>query len=140
MAVMLDEAMRFGRSFIAIVSDRWSGWRARRARLDELACCGGAEFDRIARDLHLPAEELKLLAGRDAGSADLLYRRLAALGMDAERIQAAMPEVMRDMQRCCSGCVEKGRCAHELDSVPGAPAEYCPNRDTLDALQTMKCH
>lgn len=137
---MLDEAMRFGRSFIAIVSDRWAGWRARRAQLAELAGCGGAEIDRMARDLHLAADELKLLAGRDAGSADLLYTRLASLGMSAEKIQFAMPEVMRDLQRCCSGCAEKERCAHELENVPGAPAAYCPNSDTLDALKMMKCH
>jgi hypothetical protein len=132
---MFEIAMRL-RSFTDAVSDRWAEWRARRARVAELAGCGTAEA--IARDLHLPAGELKLLAGRGAGSADLLYVRLAALGMSPERIQVTMPEVMRDMQRCCSGCTEKERCAHELDNVPGAPMAYCPNSDTLDALKMMK--
>lgn len=135
---MFDLAMRLGRSFTDAVCDRWAEWRARRARVAELAGCGTAEAGRIARDLHLPAGELKLLAGRDAGSADLLYVRLAALGMSAEKIQVTMPEVLRDMQRCCSGCTEKERCAHELENVPGAPMAYCPNSDTLDALKMMK--
>lgn len=139
-ALMFDTAMQLGRKVTGTVSGRWTQWRARRARLADLASCGAAEIDRIARDLHLTAGELKLLAGRDAGSADLLYVRLTALGMNAEKIRAAMPDVMRDMQRCCSGCLEKERCAHELENVPGAPAAYCPNSETLDALKMMKRH
>jgi Family of unknown function (DUF6455) len=135
---MRDAALRFGRSFAAIVSDRWAHWRARRAQATDLACCGAEEIDRIARDLQLPTGELKLLAGRDRESADLLYVRLASLGLNAEKVKTAAPDVMRDMQRCCSGCADKERCAHELENVPGAVADYCPNSDTLDALAMMK--
>ena len=122
------------------LSERWKTWRANRTQAADLDCCGSTEIDRIARDLGLPADELKVLAGRDTSSADLLYVRLAALGMDVEKIKSTLPQVMRDMQRCCSDCDEKKRCAHDLESPEGSrmPA-YCPNAETLAVLAVTKC-
>jgi hypothetical protein len=44
--------------------------------------------------------------------------------------------VMRDLQRCCSKCKDKGRCVHELEDHPREPLwpKYCPNEQTLAAL------
>jgi Family of unknown function (DUF6455) len=121
------------------LSRRWNAWRATRTQGADLACCDGAEVDRMAQDLGLSPEELKLLASRDPGSADLLYRRLALLGMDAETIKATLPQVMRDMQRCCSDCAQKGRCVHDLDAGTGPRMpDYCPNAETLAAVAIMK--
>ncbi len=103
----------------------------------DLAHCESVEIDRIARDLHLPTDELRLLAGHDPGSADLLYARLTHLEIDVEKIRVAAPDVMRDMQRCCSGCVEKQRCAHELENVPAAAAAYWPRGTVCRAFWHM---
>lgn len=121
------------------LSRRWNAWRATRAQGADLAYCDGAEVGRIAQDLGLSAEELKLLASRDPGSADLLYRRLALLGMDTAKIKAALPQVLRDMQRCCSECNQKGRCVHDLEAGTGPlMPDYCPNAETLAAVAIMK--
>jgi hypothetical protein len=43
---------------------------------------------------------------------------------------------MRDLQRVCTVCGSKRRCAHELAKNPSDPAwqKYCPNATTLAAL------
>jgi hypothetical protein len=73
--------------------------------------------------------------GRGKNSAELLQRRLQALGIAPSRIE---PAVMRDLQRCCSQCHDKALCAHELEDRPKEATwpSYCPNEQTIRALQT----
>src|SRR6516165_2797871 len=56
--------------------------------------------------------------------------------LDREGITQADPQVMRDLQRVCTVCGSKRRCAHELAKNPSDPAwqKYCPNATTLWAL------
>ncbi len=111
-------------------------WWERSTALAELEACSGAEMERIARDTSVGVGDLRVLAGKWPNSADLVGRRMAALGLDAADIDAAEPATMRDLQRVCSMCDNKRVCEHDLDRSPASAdwREYCPNAGTLDAL------
>jgi hypothetical protein len=135
-----------GRTVLGRVGE-WlkSLWR-RSAALAELEACSGPEMERVARDAGIGVGDLRVLAGKWPDSADLVERRLAALGLDAAQVAATEPAVMRDLQRVCSLCGNKRVCAHDLDRSPANAAwrEYCPNTGTLAALdpqasETCRC-
>lgn len=114
-----------------------SQWRAQRAVQLELTACGCGDVERMARDLGMSADELRQAAA--TGNADLLFARLAGVGIDVAKID---PTILRDLQRCCAACDSKTLCEHELEDRPVAakwPA-YCPNEQTINALAMMKCH
>jgi hypothetical protein len=113
---------------------RFLSWRANRGRLTELDDLQEGDLTRIAADIGVSPAELRSLAATGTDSADLLPRRLASLGLDDEEIAGATPGLVRDMERVCSFCGSKRRCAHDLDLVgPPLPA-YCPNAGTLREL------
>ena len=114
----------------------WRNWRAHDAAEQELACCGHDEVAHIARDVGVSASELQTLAGRWPDSANLLDRRVAALGL--EQIAHSEPQVLRDLQRVCGQCASEGRCERDLNSGAGDRSwrDYCPNVATLDALRS----
>lgn len=105
----------------------------RRVSANELEQLDPQEMKCLAQDLGIPACELRILAAKDKNAADLLARRMETLGLDPARVDSA---VMRDLQRCCSKCSDKGRCVHELEDHPRDPLwpKYCPNEQTLAAL------
>lgn len=46
-----------------------------------------------------------------------------------------------DMQRCCSECIAKRRCAGDLDASDDSRWQgYCPNAETLALLKSLKLH
>ena len=91
--------------------------------------CGSEEVARIAHDLGVSAADLKQLAGRNPDSTELLGRMLKTLGVDAARVTAAEPAVMRDLQRVCIACALRDRCVHEFAEGTAAAHfhDYCPN-------------
>lgn len=105
-----------------------------------LSRCDRNEVMQIARDVGVTPDELHMLATRGPHSADLVTKMLVALGVDPQVLSDKEPLVMRDLQRLCSGCVDKGRCARELadGTAPAHFHEFCPNAYTLDALITDK--
>ena len=113
-------------------------WR-KRAAVNELVNCDGSEVARIAQDLGILVDDLRVLASRDKTAADLLDRRLEALRLDPTSID---PALMRDLQRCCSSCDSKQLCAHELEDQPRAASwpKYCPNEETIASLTTKPTH
>lgn len=115
------------------ISDRWSKYRQRRARINELRALDCGDMRRLAQDTGLSFRELVDLAKAEGDAATLLYRRMGEMGLDARKVDAV---VMRDMQRCCSLCENKVLCAHELEDRPKQASwpSYCPNKDTLEAL------
>lgn len=121
------------------LSQAWTRYRKRRAAMAELQALDNVELERIVHDAGLTFGDLVDLAKQSGDSAALLYRRLEEAGIDFKSID---PAVLRDMQRCCSLCDSKTQCAHELEDKPKAAGwpEYCPNRQTIDALSLMKCH
>jgi hypothetical protein len=114
----------------------WRGWRQRRTAVAELNCCGSEEQDHIARDVGLSTPALRVLAGKWPDSADLLTRRMEQLALDAADIARVEPQVIQDLQRVCSLCASKGRCARDMAENPSDPGwqDYCPNAMTLKAL------
>src|SRR5262245_7420472 len=84
-------------------------FRQRCATAREIERLDKQEVASLAEDLGLRADELRLLVAKDKSAADLLVRRMDTLGLDPAGVD---PAVMRDLQRCCSICTDKGRCVH----------------------------
>jgi hypothetical protein len=84
----------------------------------------------------MSVNELRGLATKGPGAADVLQKMLLALSVDPKALAEADPAVMRDLQRICILCSQKGRCQHELAEGTAAEhfREFCPNAYTLDAL------
>ena len=122
---------------IQTITAFWNHFQKRCARLAEFDNCDSVQMLHIAQDLGTSVSELRILAGQDGDAADLLRRRLHSLKIDPARIEAT---VMRDLQRCCSQCGDKGLCEHELEDHPKATSwpKYCPNEHTIDALVAEK--
>lgn len=120
-------------NIVNVFAERWSKFRRRRARINELRDLDCGDMRRLVQDTGLSFEELVDLAKTEGDAAALLYRRMSEMGLDAKKIDAT---IMRDMQRCCSLCDSKELCQHEIDDKPKAAAwpSYCPNKDTLEAL------
>jgi uncharacterized protein YjiS (DUF1127 family) len=121
------------------IGEAWTRYRRRRAAVAELQALGANELERMVQDAGLTFGDVLELARQSGESAALLYRRLEQAGIDFRVIDSA---VLRDMQRCCSFCDAKTQCAHELEDKPKAASwpDYCPNRLTIEALGTAKCH
>jgi hypothetical protein len=115
----------------------WQNWKHRRNALAELACCG-SEVENVARDVGVTPGELRVLAAKRPDAASLLYPRLASLKLDADRIAVTDGAVLQDLQRLCTACKSKSRCARDLADHASTPdwEAYCPNADTLRALTT----
>ena len=121
------------------IGEAWTRYRRRRAAVAELQALGTNELERMVQDAGLTFADVLELARQSSDSAALLYRRLERAGIDFRTIDSA---VMRDMQRCCSFCESKAQCTHELEDKPKAAnwPDYCPNRLTIEALGSAKCH
>lgn len=118
---------------------RWCRDWARGDAASEVSCCGEMEIERIARDIRMTPAELRAVAKRGPEAADLLLRRMAALELDPAEVSQVGPQTFRDLQRVCSLCESKRRCARDLarDSAMPAWQDYCPNAQTLIALDVL---
>ena len=121
---------------IAPLAAWWRRQRLNQAPFDNFAALGSEEVARIAQDVGLSSSELRSLSGYCADAADLLDRRLAAVGLDPKELAHAVPAEMRDMERLCTLCQSKGRCARDLGADPDDPVwrQYCPNEATIMQL------
>lgn len=119
--------------FVELVLVAFARYRKRLMRANELRALGDSETERMAHDVGLSRPDFMLVAAKDDDSADLMKRRLADNGID---VRSIAPVVLRDMQRCCSQCVSKPRCAHELEDRPSSARwpDYCPNEQTIATL------
>lgn len=112
---------------------KWLRMWAPNADALELERCG-TDIRRIAADSGLSVADLRRLVPLGSSAAALLPHMMEALYLD----RAATPlEVLRDLQRVCSLCRNKAECACELarGSADTTYVDYCPNADTLRALQ-----
>ena len=134
-----------GHSLLSAIRQWWRDRSASRATVAELSMFEPKELHDIARDAGATTAELQALAGKWPGSADLLTRRMSALGLDASGIARSQPSVSNDLNKLCSLCGSKRRCRDDLARDPKNPAwqEYCPNSSTLIGLcdeQTDRSH
>ena len=100
----------------------------------ELERLSPEERGEIARELNVSESELGR-AARWPVSPELLSQRIEHAGLSEQELAASHGDVLRDLQRVCSLCSEKSRCASDLDQGRRAsPAKYCPNELTFRAL------
>jgi hypothetical protein len=118
-------------AFLAGLRDRWL------AR-NELANIDPNEGNRIATDLGITAKDLETLVERGPDAANLLFRRMHALGLSAEDVESVARGLMRDLEKTCACCNEKGICEKDLSRRPEDPKwkGYCPNAGDLSDLLT----
>jgi hypothetical protein len=67
---------------------------------------------------------------------DLLYCRMAVLGLDLDAIERSDSETFDQIQRRCTSCGFGDACAVDLERDPNNPQweAYCPNSEALNAL------
>src|ERR1700674_331071 len=134
---------RNDRSIVGAVAEWWRRWTRARSDLFELQSCGPDQVERIAQDLDMSVSELRVVVAHGRDGADLLRRRMAALHLDPDELGRSDPATLRDLQKLCTMCRSRGRCARDLAQESADPdwqgwREYCPNAATLDMLSTLK--
>jgi len=120
---------------IGAIAQWFRGW-TQKSTASELKCMADEIVERMARDVGVTAPELRTLARLGPDAAELLRRRMTALDLDPREVRRVEPAALQDLQRVCSLCAHRRRCAHDLAQDPGNPAwkDYCPNAETLAAL------
>ena len=120
------------RAFVGNLAKRFRDAISRRG---ELQRCDRREIESIARELNVSPAELGALALMPSHSLAPLSKRLSHAGLSETGLATSHPEVLRDLQRVCSQCPSKARCARDLRRERRAtPSKYCPNEQTLQAL------
>ena len=111
-------------------------WR----RTTEMMNLPRGDLDRMAREMGMTSGELQDIAAKGPDAADLLYRRMAVLGLSQPDVDHVALGLMRELQRDCACCSDKGICRKDLAEHPEDPAwmDYCPNAITLDAMRRTK--
>ena len=109
-------------------------------RHNELSGLGPKELERVASELGMSVSALEDLVERGPDAANRLSERLHALGLSQADVENAADGVMRDLQRTCACCNEKGHCERDLLRRPEDAhwQSYCPNATTLDAVVRLK--
>jgi hypothetical protein len=131
------EAAMTGQDAVGALLGRLRDWWRRQ---EELSALGNKEIGRVADDLRLSTDTLRDLVARGPDAANLLYERMQALGVSKRDVDRAAQGVMRDLQRTCACCNEKGVCEKDLAERPDDPVwkSYCPNAVTLESLSELK--
>ena len=111
------------------------GLSSRFTRSRELRSLDPHELGSIARDLGVTVPELFRLASQGANIEWLLEKRLAEMGLSESLMRARHPKVLRDLDRVCGNCASARRCASDFAHNRSGRSEYCPNTQTLEALQ-----
>ena len=120
--------------------ESFAGWLKHRREMNEMRRLDRTDFDRIASDLRIAPDDLEELVRHGKHAADELPKLLDQLGINAEGLGRAQPLLLRDMERVCSLCNQKGPCDRDL--AAGTAAEnyhgYCANAATLESLDRAK--
>jgi len=114
----------------------FNDWLRHRRELNELRQLNTSEFDRIAGELRVSPGDLNELIRQRPHAADELPKLLKVLGIDEDALARSQPLVLRDMERVCALCANKGECDRDL--AAGTSAEhykgYCLNAPTIELL------
>jgi hypothetical protein len=127
------------RSLFKSLAKWWLNRSERRTAISELRCYAEEEVERTAKDLGVSPAEIHTLVSRGPEGANLLLRRMAALGLDRTEVARTEPDVFHDLQRVCTLCDDRRRCVRDLarDASDVAWQDYCPNAGTLMALNAL---
>jgi hypothetical protein len=125
-----------GYPVIDLLMNSFGDWLKHRRELNELRQLNTFEFDRIASELRISSTDLNELVRRGPDAADELPKLLKLLGIDQEALARTEPLVLRDMERVCSLCANKGECDRDLaaGTTPEHYEGYCLNAPTIEAL------
>ncbi len=120
----------------------WLAWcRAwfKRDSSSDFGSCSETEIERMAKDMRMPASELRAVVRKGSKAADLLVHRMADLDLDPKEVARLEPAAFRDLQRVCILCKSHRRCAWDFARGASPPVwdRYCPNTGTLAALNGM---
>lgn len=109
-------------------------------RHGELRKVDRGELERIAAEFGMTARDLEDLAAQGPRAADLLHERMQALGIARSDIERLAQGLMRDLERTCACCNDKGACKQDLAKRPDDPAwkDYCPNAISLESIKGTK--
>lgn len=93
-----------------------------------------ADAQRTRAHLRATPEDLRWLAGRDPGHAELLPHMLGANGLNEGELP---PETRDALARTCGRCTDKPHCAEELAQKRAADTYtgFCPNAAAIKALR-----
>jgi hypothetical protein len=121
---------------LSAIADWVNQHRSESRRDSAFGRCSPDEVRQIAKELGISANELREVADKGPRAADLLTKMLVALDLDPAVLAKADPATLRDMQRLCSACEQKGRCEREFAAGKAAAHfhDFCPNAFTIDAL------
>jgi hypothetical protein len=124
-------------SAIKSLVKRWQD--SRKGSALDLKCCAEQDLERMAKDLGISVPELHKFASLGPQSADLLQRRMTVLDLDNKEVSEIAPQTLRELQRTCTLCANKRQCARDLarDAPDSAWENYCPNAETLKALNAL---
>jgi hypothetical protein len=124
------------RNVIGPLADWWRRHAIVRQNRADLEAFHAEDLVRMAQDVGLTSSDLSALASHYGDAADLLERRLEACGLRAKELAQTAPAELRDMERLCTVCRSKRRCARDLGADPADPVwrQYCPNEQTLMEL------
>jgi hypothetical protein len=116
---------------------RLRAWWQRRSELDTMS---PHEMERLAEDVATTAPELRGLVARGPHAADELRERMRTLGLARDDVEKVAPGLMRDLERTCSFCADKGVCRRDLADRPDDSAwqGYCPNAVGLTCVAVAK--
>jgi hypothetical protein len=90
-------------------------WRTQ----DQLGLLDSQELGRVAWDLGLSEDALRDLVARGPDAVHLLYERMQVLGLSKADVDLAAHGVLRELQKTCALCNEKGMCEKDLARRPG---------------------
>ena len=121
---------------VEFLIDMFADWLNQRRELSEVRQMDRSDFERIASDLRVSPGELDTLVDRGPHAADELPKLLKLLGIDQEALARTQPLVLRDMERVCALCANKGECDRDLaaGTSAGHYEGYCLNAPTIDSL------
>ena len=90
----------------------------------------------MAKDIGITPTQLRELASKRPGAADLLKKLFVALDIDPKKLESIDVRIARDMHWLCATCNNKTRCKHELAAGTAAEnfREFCPNAIHLGVL------
>ena len=121
---------------------QWSALQV--GELLEMARLGTGEVAYLTQHMGTSAADDHAVSRGDV-EADLLRRRMMALGLDPYEWARSEPALLRHLSRCCSQCPTPERCALDLEAEANGAVRcgqnwrtYCPNVATLDALSAVQ--
>ncbi len=125
------------RSVVAHALAWWRDARRRWNNLHQLSMLPDHEVSRIAGEVGMNAGDFMRVAEMPDGAAQLLDRRLAALKLQPDEIREISGLLLADLQRTCSMCADKARCADDMavDPLAAGWQSYCPNAGNFETLK-----